>query len=368
MNASRESRNLDALRGTAVLCVLIAHLLIFNVAQFSREDYRGWFQPRALGLLGVLFFFVHTSLVLMFSLERQERKQGGGGLWLPFMTRRVFRIYPLSTFVILVIVLLGIPSSHLGAHTLSVFSPLNAKTIISNLLLAQNLTETGSILSPLWSLPYEIQMYVFLPALFIIARKIRRPGTLMACWLLAAGLSFFQQTVGRIPDLAIYVPCFIPGVMAFRLTEMWKPRLPSWLWLPWLMLLAVAYMRIWDPADPYSAANVQRGMVICLFVGLSIPLFREIQASAITVPAHLIAKYSYGIYLAHYVCIWLAFVALEHQSPALQWVVFWVAMVGLPVAMFHGIESPLIGVGQRVAARIRFRREMPAPLPEHVTS
>jgi peptidoglycan/LPS O-acetylase OafA/YrhL len=364
LNASRESRNLDALRGTAVLCVLIAHLLIFSGHEGGGE----WFRPRALGLLGVLFFFVHTSLVLMFSLERQERKQGGGGLWLPFMTRRVFRIYPLSIFVILIIVLLRIPSSHLGPGTLQVYSPLDVKTVVSNLLLAQNLTETGSILSPLWSLPYEIQMYVFLPALFLLVRKAPRVSWLFAGWALAAALSFFQQSVGRIPDLAIYVPCFVPGVMAYRLTADWKPRVPSWLWLPWLALLALIYMRVWDPAAPYSAANVQRGMFICLLVGLSIPLFREIQAPAVTVPAHLIAKYSYGIYLAHYICIWLAFMALGHLSPLLRWLVFWAAMVGLPVALFHGIESPLIGVGQKAAARIRPRRERTVPLPERVTS
>src|SRR5690242_15749179 len=67
MNAASDSPNLDLLRTLAVLYVVIFHLLLF-------------FEKTNLGLLwsighwGVLLFFVHTSLVLMFSLERQEMR------------------------------------------------------------------------------------------------------------------------------------------------------------------------------------------------------------------------------------------------------------------------------------------------------
>jgi hypothetical protein len=53
------------LRAVAVLCVLTAHLLHFCTGVHTT------FQ-RHLGQLGVIVFFVHTSLVLMFSLERSK--------------------------------------------------------------------------------------------------------------------------------------------------------------------------------------------------------------------------------------------------------------------------------------------------------
>ena len=53
--------NLDFLRSVAVLLVVYAHTLLYC----GRLDLIGW-----AGLIGVCLFFVHTSLVLMWSLER----------------------------------------------------------------------------------------------------------------------------------------------------------------------------------------------------------------------------------------------------------------------------------------------------------
>jgi len=60
------SRNLDLLRSFAVLLVVGFHLAKFfnwQVAKLRVTDF---------GVLGVMLFFVHTTLVLMFSLERQS--------------------------------------------------------------------------------------------------------------------------------------------------------------------------------------------------------------------------------------------------------------------------------------------------------
>jgi peptidoglycan/LPS O-acetylase OafA/YrhL len=97
------SRNLDLLRSFAVLLVVGFHLAkLFN-----------W-QPGALrvtdfGLLGVMLFFVHTTLVLMFSLERLHA-ESGDSLFVPFMIRRCFRIYPLAILVVAFAYLFRIPS------------------------------------------------------------------------------------------------------------------------------------------------------------------------------------------------------------------------------------------------------------------
>jgi len=58
------SANLDFLRATAVLLVLAQHL-----CKRMHVDQIGWVATSSLGLFGVLLFFVHTSLVLMYSME-----------------------------------------------------------------------------------------------------------------------------------------------------------------------------------------------------------------------------------------------------------------------------------------------------------
>src|SRR5665213_2328994 len=64
-----DSSNLDLLRSIAVLLVLLNHVLsIFQV------DAGIGTLPWMLGRVGVLMFFVHTSFVLMLSLERSRRR------------------------------------------------------------------------------------------------------------------------------------------------------------------------------------------------------------------------------------------------------------------------------------------------------
>jgi len=65
MKAGNDISNLDFLRATAVLLVLFFHLLRF----FGAETI-GPYSLAQMGLIGVLFFFVHTCLVLMFPRPR----------------------------------------------------------------------------------------------------------------------------------------------------------------------------------------------------------------------------------------------------------------------------------------------------------
>src|SRR5690348_17981788 len=75
-------RNLDVLRAVAVLLVLVDHLL--TIWDVYPQVVTRW----ELGRLGVLLFFVHTSLVLMSSLERE----GGASGWVrAFYVRRADR-------------------------------------------------------------------------------------------------------------------------------------------------------------------------------------------------------------------------------------------------------------------------------------
>src|SRR5471032_3062012 len=93
-------RNLDILRAVAVLAVLASHTVVFAGI---RGLWASW-----LAIAGVQAFFVHTSVVLMASLERDDAPASAG--WVRrFYVRRVFRIYPLAWAVIAVILVLHVP-------------------------------------------------------------------------------------------------------------------------------------------------------------------------------------------------------------------------------------------------------------------
>ena len=96
--------NLDLLRSFAVGFVVLSHVPYF--ADIKRP---AGYSLDALGHVGVAIFFVHTTLVLMMSLDRNGSAMG------PFLVRRLFRIYPLSIAVVLLFVglrwLAGQPST-----------------------------------------------------------------------------------------------------------------------------------------------------------------------------------------------------------------------------------------------------------------
>src|SRR5471030_2736602 len=88
---SAESANLDLVRAVAVLSVFGSHMQ----SNFQRtESLTSWHFAQ----MGVIIFFVHTSLVLMLSLERAERR--GESLVIDFYIRRLFRLMPLCMFCI----------------------------------------------------------------------------------------------------------------------------------------------------------------------------------------------------------------------------------------------------------------------------
>src|SRR5437764_191986 len=155
-----ESVNLDVLRSVAVLLVLVSHFP--PVLGFPHPV---WL---ALGHFGVLIFFIHTSLVLMMSLQRLEGE--GAAVIRRFYIRRAFRIYPLSVCVILLLMTLRIPA-FFGGH----YQTPDTLDLWSNLLLLQNITHSKPMLGPLWSLPYEVQMYLALPFVYCLGKRFRRP-------------------------------------------------------------------------------------------------------------------------------------------------------------------------------------------------
>jgi peptidoglycan/LPS O-acetylase OafA/YrhL len=90
-----------------------------------------------LGVVGVFMFFVHTSLVLMWSLGRKPHI-------LDFFIRRIFRIYPLAVTAVLVTVLFHIPTLH-RLNGDSYFVWMGTKNLVSSLLLLENMIWGGAI-------------------------------------------------------------------------------------------------------------------------------------------------------------------------------------------------------------------------------
>jgi peptidoglycan/LPS O-acetylase OafA/YrhL len=341
--ASTDLPNLDFMRAVAVLLVLFGHLTYF----LGLMDW-GPLRIILAGIMGVQIFFVHTCFVLMLSLERQWKNQPAAELFGSFMVRRVFRIYPLSISVIGLVVAFRLPMAELHSGQF-VAMPLHPTLVVSNLLLVQS--SRDSILGPTWSLPYEMAMYLFLPWLFLWLHPNKSCWRIAAGWVFSvlAGLAFLAYIGGHGNYFLLYVPCFLPGVIAYQLQRRPRRQIPAIVWPG--VVIGVVLLFLWN--QDLARDSWIKGWIACLALGASSPFFAQISAPWLTEPSRLIAKYSYGIYLTHFFCIWLMFDRLHYVLPRAARLTFFAALVVLlPIAFYHFLEEPLMQLGKRVGKKL----------------
>jgi peptidoglycan/LPS O-acetylase OafA/YrhL len=99
--------------------------------------------------------------------------------------------------------------------------------------------------------------------------------------------------------------------------------------------------------------SYQHAWYSCLMLGLAIPQFQEMSSPISRKTFHIIARYSYGIYLAHFVCIWLAFQAIGGIQGWSRWAILLITVSVFPYLLYHQLEKPMMRLGERVAAALR---------------
>lgn len=334
------SVNLDLLRAVAVSCVFLSHLrnLVIDTSWGS------------LGRFGVIIFFVHTSTVLMGSLARLEPEHStDSALILAFWIKRFFRIYPLAIATVLVVAAFHVPSD----PNLT-YSWIGLKAFLSNLALIQNLDGVPNILSPLWSLPLEVQMYILLPFAFMAIRGHRHFRSL-PLWVISVLMAAYIPRLNWRLEIFRYSPCFVSGIVAYDLRRIgfWKWKLPHWLW-PLAILLAVAIFRPDDNLNLGSKMN--RAWAVSLLLGISYAFTGDGPRNWMHTICHWIAERSYGIYLSHIIVFWLVFREMAFLPWWIRVFIFVVGSGGIPAVAYIALEKPLILVGNQITQRLLHTR------------
>jgi peptidoglycan/LPS O-acetylase OafA/YrhL len=347
--------NLDFIRAFAVLVVVGAHL-----GWFLGNLRVGFFQLSLLGRLGVVIFFVHSGIVNLFSIERQVGKNGAHRLFPAFMTRRCFRIYPLSVLVVAIVFLSHIPVAHINPWSVGPADHPQAE-LLPSLFLVQNFFRFDQLLEPLWSLPYEIQMYCFFPLIYLALRRFHSAKILVFSWSVLAAVQFViaphlakHATLGcafAIPEMSYYFLWFLSGVYAYKEMQSSRPTLPFWT-LPALVAFSCLLCSLSYDRNKFLFLN--------LCFGLALPHIRYCQMGLLNGLCAWVAKYSYGIYLLHDPAIWLGFVHFRYFPLPVRVSIFLLTTFGGSVLLYHLVEHPMILIGNRLAAAIS--RKTPTPL------
>jgi peptidoglycan/LPS O-acetylase OafA/YrhL len=321
---SAESTNLDLLRAFAVLCVYFSHLPLSQTGFFYTVQ-------RHLATDGVLIFFVHTSLVLMRSLDRTRSRF----TFSSFYIRRAFRIYPLTWFGVALVVSLSLGEP---GH---VYHPIGMRGLAANVFLVQNITHSRDVIATLWSLAWEVQMYIALPVVWLLLRCSASSTVLaVAIWLVSMLASLNLSHGLEYPAL------FLGGVVAWSIERRLSPVFPAFLWPASVCILLVVRSFVRQGFDFYLPRNMLVDAFSCLTLGLLLPWFLDLSPSALTRFSHLVARYSFGIYLFHLPIMWLCFDKFANVPFVGRLTLLIFLSIVVPVLGYHALEEPMIRLGK----------------------
>lgn len=285
------------------------------------------------GALGVDLFFAISGFVICLVVSRRAAFDA-----LPFMVKRVFRLYPLwlvtlTSFAVLALMWRNpLPSETLGFFLYS-----------ASLLPTEQIFPFYDIG---WSLQHEMAFYVMVA---IVAPWAGVSG--IAAFLLCSSVAFYTHVI-PLPwwafRFALYHAEFLAGVLAFIA---WRRTTSLGAFIPLAVGLAALCCVIALGAHPYMPLPL-------FFLVLG---FANIRASALPRLGFLVAlgDASYSIYLTHplvFAVVRGFTVAVPKESLWLQEPIRYGAIaitIGVSIASWHYFERWMIGVGNRIAARIR---------------
>ncbi len=264
----------------------------------------------------------------MFSLERDPHAGR-------FYVRRIFRLYPLWLVMVAAVVILRLPEW----YPQFVYQAPDFLGLVSNATLTFNLVHRMAVIPAGWTLPVELNMYVLLPALFLLARRTKRLWPILLLDGVMAGLAYHFFLSGD-SNFFMCVPCFLPGIMAYVLWSRSKRPLPAWSFPIFLAVLV-------GLNNAFGAWR--HNWVSCLVLGLALPYFKEQTNPKVRRVAHTLARYSYGIYLTHITALMLLVHALKTSPLPLRLCGFAAALILPPILLYHLVEDPMIKLGARLA-------------------
>jgi len=328
MDAGKSPGNfphLDLVRSFAVLLVFFGHL----AHTLGYEHGMG-----TAAHFGVLIFFVHTCLVLFCSMDRLGMQR----LFARFYVRRIARIYPIAVASVLFVLFTHMPPAPWLPYSIP-----NWPRVVANIFLVQNFVGAGhDLLAPLWSLPFEVQMYAVLPMLFLLHKK--RGISPTEIWV---GVTLFSAALWVLPskqpaDICAYAPVFCAGILAYSSLRAQKTLRFVYLssGLIGTLVTAIAIGRL---GVPVALADAICGLPIGLLIGRQTTL-----PSSLAKLSELIARYSYSIYLSHLPIMWFCI-----SNGQRHWAAFICLSVAVPIVLYHIIEKPFIDMGVRISAKMQ---------------
>jgi peptidoglycan/LPS O-acetylase OafA/YrhL len=334
---------LDGVRGLAILMVLVNHLgpgITFGYPAVDTAIQR----VATDGNTGVDLFFVLSGFLITGILLDTRHRPGALAV---FYARRTLRIFPLYyCFMIFLFFVVPVVERLIGKQP-PVLEHSTAWMWLYgfNFLVAKfNTFDLGRVLSllgPFWSLCVEEQFYLLWPFLIIRLPFQRMLWLFLSIVLVAVGLRWYWIAHFPPPQLATYV------LLPFRMDSLAMGGLIAWIWrrfacvsalhrIAGYLLAVTAVVAVygvttgWQSNFQFGFAFWRLSVLVLLWAALILRVVSSAETSWLTrflsrAWLRALGRYSYGIYVYHFVIITLLVPPLQRM-------------------VAHRVSSPLVSI------------------------
>jgi peptidoglycan/LPS O-acetylase OafA/YrhL len=293
---------LDGLRGLAALFVVVNHVFLRAFPGYPVDHAPFWAGPFIYGRFAVIVFIVLSGFSLALSPARHGWRLDAVSRFAQRRARRILPAYWAALAFSLAVAWLVVPQPGQGVP--------NAKSVVVNGLLAQNVVRAPSPNASFWSMAVEAQLYIAFPLMLLMVRRWGAIAMVATVTLVVATVGVVGPHISGVETFVIQSPpdlaaLFAVGVLTAGIVGASEAR-KSWPW-GWLALAAAAPVvaTIWWQGSVWTLhhlfwIDLALGPAIaCLLAGLATghaaPLLRLLDAR----PVRTLGLSSYSLYLIH---------------------------------------------------------------------
>ncbi len=368
---------LDSARGLAALSVITWHfLLAVYMMQTSLFHYQSPFHFFWYGEADVIFFFIHSGFILAYSYAGPEKKLTPRS-YIQFLIERIFRIYPLFLFILIISFLAINHTANLHAADPASWvnrfwmHPESVRGLATQSMLIVRVPESANLrLIPQdWTLSVEILAGATVPILAFAGRKY--------FWAFLLLLAIFKIS----GIFSTFVFEFGLGVGLFLLRDniisLWQ-RIPMVVKFLFLVLTLALYSGFLffptmfsDDVVLFSAKTdrivIDAGCACAFILLLASPKIQRALSARVLVS---IGRICYSIYLVHKLIIMICWRAMQqflekiHQQPLMvvtAYLVYFITVIVISQLLFWSIEKPANKFGKKIARLVTGQSPLPSP-------
>lgn len=321
-------RPMEGMRGFAVLLVFLVHYVTLIGPRITKGTQLDSIATmiHTLGNAGVDLFFVLSGYLIYGSVIARPQR------FMPFIRRRIARIYP--TFCVVFLLYLVLSFAFPAQSKIPVHAWAALTYLLQNFLLLPGLLPIEPMITVAWSLSYEMFYYLVIPLTVAVFHLRMRSAAWRTWFFVAIGAAICAY--GVVAGGPVRLVLFIAGILLHEARQ--KSTIPT----PrssFAFAMLVAGLLATTMPFTGSAAHALKLIVLCwtffvvCYACFSAPRDWLAQGFSWT-PLRWLGNMSYSYYLVHGLALKLGFMVLLAKVPQVQHeALFFVVMMPLMLAV-----------------------------------